>query len=456
MKTNRSAQLFAAAQSLIPGGVNSPVRAFRSVGGQPLFIKRAKGPYLYDVDKNRYLDYVLSWGPMILGHAHPRVIQAVIRATKNGTSFGTPCESEIQLASLITQAIPSLEQVRLVNSGTEAVMSAIRVARGFTKREGILKFEGCYHGHADHLLVKAGSGVATLGIPDSLGVPASFARHTFTAPYNDIKAIRRIIEKHAKKLAAIIVEPVAGNMGVVLPHPEFLPFLRDITKKHDILLIFDEVITGFRVHFGGAQSLYGVTPDLTCLGKNHWRRATDWSLWRSSTHYANGCPGGARLPSWNLGGKSRSGYRWPRNLATAQIQKGVSRFRREGELPGRGTQASCSEGQSPLLSNPGWFDVRRVFHKRPGCGLFHGQTIGHQKLCKIFSWIVKPRGLPSPIPIRGSVRINGPYFRTSQDNNFRCPQSFSTDKSILGYSMVPNVARAYSSSSSSSSSSRAA
>ena len=267
LKTVRSAHLFSAAQTLIPGGVNSPVRAFRSVGGQPLFMKRARGPYLYDVDGNRFMDYVLSWGPMILGHANSRVIRSVIRAAKSGTSFGTPCDQEIQLASLITQAIPSVEQVRLVNSGTESVMSAIRVARGFTKKDGLLKFEGCYHGHADHLLAKAGSGVATLGIPESPGVPASFARHTFTAPFNDFEAVRRILQKHTRHLAAVIVEPVAGNMGVVLPHPEFLPFLREVTRKHDILLIFDEVITGFRVHFGGAQTLYGVIPDLTCLGK---------------------------------------------------------------------------------------------------------------------------------------------------------------------------------------------
>jgi glutamate-1-semialdehyde 2,1-aminomutase len=204
---------------------------------------------------------------MILGHANPRVISSVIRAVRKGTSFGTPCEQEIQLASMITQALPSVEQVRLVNSGTEAVMSAIRVARGFTQRDGILKFEGCYHGHADHLLVKAGSGVATLGIPESPGLPRSFARHTFNAPYNDFNAVKKILQKHAKQLAGVIVEPVAGNMGVVLPHPEFLPFLREVTEKHDILLIFDEVITGFRVHFGGAQTLHGVSPDLTCLGK---------------------------------------------------------------------------------------------------------------------------------------------------------------------------------------------
>ena len=267
MKTSQSARLFRKAQHLIPGGVNSPVRAFRSVGGTPLAIKKAKGSFLFDLDGNRYLDYVLSWGPMILGHAHPQVLQAVIDTAKNGTSFGAPSQQEVELASLVTKMMPSVERVRLVNSGTEATMSAIRLARAYTKRESILKFEGCYHGHADHLLVKAGSGVATLGIPDSPGVPKAFAGHTLTARYNDITGVERIINKHGKKLACIIVEPIAGNMGVVPPHPEFLPALRAMTKRHGILLIFDEVMTGFRVHRGGAQAIFKVKPDLTCLGK---------------------------------------------------------------------------------------------------------------------------------------------------------------------------------------------
>lgn len=267
MKTLQSRAHFIRAQSIIPGGVNSPVRAFRSVGGNPLFIKGAKGAIIEDVDDNRFVDFVLSWGPMILGHAHPAVVRAIIGATKRGTSFGAPCVGEVELAELIVKAVPSIEQVRLVNSGTEAVMSAIRLARAYTRRESILKFDGCYHGHADHLLVKAGSGVATLGIPDSPGVPESFARHTLTAPYNDIKTTEKLIHKHAKNLGAIIVEPIAGNMGVVPPNDEFLPWLRMITTKFDILLIFDEVITGFRVHVGGAQALYKVLPDLTCLGK---------------------------------------------------------------------------------------------------------------------------------------------------------------------------------------------
>ena len=267
MKTAKSRALFKASQLAIPGGVNSPVRAFRSVGGDPIFIQKAKGVVLEDVDGNSFLDYVLSWGPMILGHAHPSVLKALITAAKEGTSYGAPCQGETELAKLIIQSVPSIQQIRLVNSGTEAVMSAIRLARAYTKRDCILKFDGCYHGHADHLLVKAGSGVATLGLPDTPGVPKAFARHTLTAPYNDIQATEKLIHKYAKDLAAIIVEPVAGNMGVVPPIDEFLPWLRMITKKYEILLIFDEVITGFRVHFGGAQARYKVLPDLTCLGK---------------------------------------------------------------------------------------------------------------------------------------------------------------------------------------------
>jgi len=247
--------------------VNSPVRAFRSVGGQPRFIKRAKGSRLYDVDGNTYIDYILSWGPMILGHAPSSVISAIKTAAGQGTSYGAPTELEVQLARQIRIAFPSMEKVRLVSSGTEAVMSAIRVARGFTRRDNILKFEGCYHGHSDYLLAKAGSGLATLGIPDSLGVPADFAKHTLTAPYNDISALRHIVKEHGKRLACIIVEPIAGNMGVVPPSQEFLQGLRTLTTENDILLIFDEVISGFRVAYGGAQALYGIKPDLTVLGK---------------------------------------------------------------------------------------------------------------------------------------------------------------------------------------------
>src|SRR5689334_4170813 len=267
MKIPRSIKLFEEAQQLIPGGVNSPVRAFRSVGGQPPFIQRAKGAKLHDLDGNAYIDYVLSWGPMILGHAAPSVIAAIKKAAGQGTSYGAPTALEVELAREIRAAVPSMEKLRLVSSGTEAVMSAIRVARGFTKRDGIVKFEGCYHGHSDYLLAKAGSGMMTLGIPDSLGVPADFAKHTYTAPYNDIRTVQQLFRERGHEIACVIVEPIAGNMGVVPPAPDFLPALRQLTLEYDSLLIFDEVISGFRVDYGGAQALYGIMPDLTVLGK---------------------------------------------------------------------------------------------------------------------------------------------------------------------------------------------
>jgi len=262
-----SKKLFQKAVNLMPGGVNSPVRAFKPVGGQPLFIKSASGSKITDVSGRSYIDYVGSWGPMIVGHANPRVLEAVIAAAKDGTSFGAPTEREITLAEMVIDAVPSIEMVRMVNSGTEATMSAIRVARGYTGRDLILKFEGCYHGHADYLLVKAGSGVETLGLPDSPGVPADFAKNTLTAPFNNLGAVEKIFNEHGDKIACIILEPVVGNMGVLPPKDGFLHGLRKICDKHSTLLIFDEVMTGFRVSYGGAQERYGITPDLTTLGK---------------------------------------------------------------------------------------------------------------------------------------------------------------------------------------------
>jgi glutamate-1-semialdehyde 2,1-aminomutase len=266
-QTTRSAEMFDEAKRIIPGGVNSPVRAFRSVGGTPRFIERGEGAYLYDVDGNRYVDYVLSWGPLILGHAHPAVVKAITEQAGRGTSFGAPTELESELAKLIIDALPSVEMVRFVSSGTEATMSTLRLARAYTGRHKIVKFDGCYHGHADALLVQAGSGVATLGLPDSPGVTPGATVDTLTASYNDLAAVQDLFETHPGQVAAVIVEPVAGNMGLVLPQPDFLEGLRQITRDHGTLLIFDEVMTGFRVGYGGAQSLYGIAPDLTCLGK---------------------------------------------------------------------------------------------------------------------------------------------------------------------------------------------
>ncbi len=266
-KLDRSRQLQQQAEHLLPGGVDSPVRAFRAVGGDPPFVMRAEGPYLWDADGNRYIDYFGSWGPMILGHAFPPVVEAIQHAAARSASFGASTEAEAELAGLITQAMPSIEKLRFVSSGTEATMSAIRLARAFTNRKYIVKFEGCYHGHADGLLVKAGSGVATFGIPGSAGVPEEIAHFTLALPYNDIAAVEAAFAARPNQIAAIILEPVAGNMGCVAPQPGYLEALRELTEREGALLIFDEVMTGFRVAHGGAQELYGIQPDMTCLGK---------------------------------------------------------------------------------------------------------------------------------------------------------------------------------------------
>ncbi|MBW4491079.1 MAG: glutamate-1-semialdehyde 2,1-aminomutase [Trichocoleus desertorum ATA4-8-CV12] len=267
LNTTRSQEIFAAAQKLMPGGVSSPVRAFRSVGGQPIVFDRVAGAYAWDVDGNQYIDYVGSWGPAICGHAHPVVIAALHEAIAKGTSFGAPCELENILAEMVIDAVPSIEMVRFVNSGTEACMAVLRLMRAFTGREKVIKFEGCYHGHADMFLVKAGSGVATLGLPDSPGVPKSVTSNTLTAPYNDLAAVKALFEEHPNQIAGVILEPVVGNAGFIPPAAGFLEGLRQLTQEQGALLVFDEVMTGFRIAYGGAQEKFGVTPDLTTLGK---------------------------------------------------------------------------------------------------------------------------------------------------------------------------------------------
>jgi len=267
MERARSRELYAEAQRLMPGGVNSPVRAFGAVGGEPPFVERGEGPYIWDVDGNRYVDLVCSWGPLILGHAHPAVVDAVCAAACKGTTFGAPTEAESVLASMIVEAFPSIDRVRLVNSGTEATMSALRLARAYTRRPKVVKMQGGYHGHGDSLLVQAGSGVATFGLPDSPGVTEGMARDTLVVPYNNLAAVEELFRSSEGQIAAVVVEPVAGNMGVVLPEEGYLEGLRQVTREHGALLVLDEVITGFRVAYGGAQTLWGIEPDLTCLGK---------------------------------------------------------------------------------------------------------------------------------------------------------------------------------------------
>lgn len=267
MHKDKNTLLFDRAVQKIPGGVNSPVRAWKAVGGNPIFIARAEGPYVYDATGKQLIDFVGSWGPAILGHAHPKIIKALGKAAARGTTFGAPTENEVRLAELICDLLPSVEKVRLVSSGTEATMSALRLARAYTERSKIIKFDGCYHGHSDGLLVKAGSGVATLGLPGSPGVPLGFARETLVAKFNDLPSVEKLFEHHAKNIAAVIIEPICGNMGLIAPAPGFLAALHRLTQQHGALLIFDEVITGFRVGLGGAQALYKVKPDITCLGK---------------------------------------------------------------------------------------------------------------------------------------------------------------------------------------------
>jgi glutamate-1-semialdehyde 2,1-aminomutase len=266
-QTNKSKEIFTAAQKLMPGGVSSPVRAFKSVGGQPIVFDRVKGAYIQDVDGNEYIDYVGTWGPAICGHAHPEVIAALHEALDKGTSFGAPCVQENILAEMVIDAVPSIEMVRFVNSGTEACMSVLRLMRAFTNREKIIKFEGCYHGHADMFLVKAGSGVATLGLPDSPGVPKTTTNSTLTAPYNDLEAVKSLFLQHPGEIAGVILEPVVGNAGFIVPDAGFLEGLRELTRENGALLVFDEVMTGFRIAYGGAQEKFGITPDLTTLGK---------------------------------------------------------------------------------------------------------------------------------------------------------------------------------------------
>ncbi|RME35678.1 MAG: glutamate-1-semialdehyde-2,1-aminomutase [Gammaproteobacteria bacterium] len=356
---NRSEQLFEAARKVIPGGVNSPVRAFRGVGGTPIFIARAEGPFLYSEDGKEYIDYVGSWGPMVLGHAHPEVVAAVKAAAERGLSFGAPTAIETAMAEKVCELVPSIEKVRMVSSGTEAAMSAIRLARGYTGRDLIVKFEGCYHGHADSLLVKAGSGALTLGVPTSPGVPADLARHTLTLRYNDLGQVREAFDEMGDRIACVIVEPVAGNMNCVPPLPGFLQGLREVTAEHGSLLILDEVMTGFRVAAGGAQSIYGVTPDLTVLGKVIGGGMPVGAFGGRAEVMDHIAPDG---PVYQAGTLSGNPLAMAAGLATLERVARPGFHERLGALTGRlvsGIREAAREARVPLTTNhlPGMFGL---------------------------------------------------------------------------------------------------
>ena len=366
MRQTRSRQLFSQAQQYIPGGVNSPVRSFRSVDGHPRFIERGQGSRVWDVDGNEYLDYLCSWGPLILGHAHPEVVDAVKRAAEGGTSFGAPTEREVELAEIICGAFPSIDRVRLVNSGTEACMSAIRLARAYTSRNKILKFSGCYHGHADGLLVKAGSGALAQGIPTSAGIPESYASQTLVAEYNDLDSVTRFFAEFAEDVAAVIVEPVAGNMGVVPPSQGFLEGLRRLTRLNGALLIFDEVITGFRVASGGAQAAYRVNADITCLGKIIGGGLPVGAYGGAKEIMDMVAPLGPMYQAGTLSGNPLAVSAGVATLKVLQRAGVYERLDTLGSQLAQGAQECCNRGRCTHHREQGGIHVHDLLRRRPG------------------------------------------------------------------------------------------
>ena len=418
MTQTQSELLFARAQESIPGGVNSPVRAFRGVGGVPRFIARGQGSSIYDVDGNEYIDYICSWGPLILGHRAPDVIEALAAVLDIGTSFGAPTGREVELAELITDAVPSVEMVRLVNSGTEATMSALRVARGFTGRTLTIKFEGCYHGHVDSLLVKAGSGVATLGIPDSVGIPKEFADTTLALPYNDLDQVEQVFGERGDKIAAVIVEPVCGNMGCVPPQPGFLEGLRRITERHGALLIFDEVMTGFRLRYGGAQQLYGVTPDMTTMGKIIGGGLPLAAYGGRADIMKKVAPVGPIYQAGTLSGNPlavAAGIamlhyldQHPEVYDTLETARGRANF-------------ACASG---CLYKPRGIDVH-VFLPAGASHRFRiGQAIGYRTIRQVLSFSSRTRHLLPSFAIRGMFSVDGAYGSRCRQDGVGYPRVF--------------------------------
>ncbi len=417
-KTEQSRKLHKRAEQLIPGGVNSPVRAFRSVGGDPLYIVRGQGSHIWDADGNQYIDYVGSWGPLILGHAAPTVIEAIINAARSGTSFGASTPSEADLAELVISAFPPMQKIRFVSSGTEATMSAIRLARAFTKRKYIVKFEGCYHGHADALLVKAGSGVATLGIPGSAGVPEEFTQFTLALPYNDPEALEQAFEKYKHQIACVIVEPVVGNMGCVPPARGYLEVLRAITLRNKALLIFDEVMTGFRLAFGGAQELYAVKPDLTTMGKIIGGGLPVGAYGGASEIMDMIAPLGPVYQAGTLSGNPlamAAGYATLRYLREHKdVYAKLGKL--AGELVSR-CKRRCKKRRRRDVSQPSGVDVHLVLRPRTSDRLDFGREERHESFRQLLPRNARKRNLSSAIAVRSSVPKRGAHrTRRAADN----------------------------------------
>ena len=442
MKTERSHELFTRAQDLMPGGVNSPVRAFKSVGGEPFFVERADGAYLYDADGNRYIDYVGSWGPMIVGHNHPKVLEAVISTARNGLSFGTPNPLEVTMAETITRLIPSCEMVRMVNSGTEATLSAIRLARGATGRTRIVKFEGCYHGHGDSFLVKAGSGMLTLGVPTSPGVPAGLSDLTATLSYNDFEGATQLFDEIGSEVAAVIIEPVVGNANCIPPRPGYLQHLRELCTRHGALLIFDEVMTGFRVALGGAQAVYGITPDLSTFGKIIGGGMPVGAYGGRADLMRQIAPSGPIYQAGTLSGNPVAMAAGLAMLGLIQQPGFYETLDNTHRDPVRRLRGRRARGRHAIQHQPRRQHVRPVLHCGEGRDLRPGHRRRHRRVQPLLPRHARARRVPGAVGVRGRLPVDGARRRGDRGNDRRgagvvrgaCKRSWRTSTSCCSTS----------------------